>query len=599
MRKDESRRRAPAGMLALVLGASVVVAGLSVSSAFAKDEVIPVSEVPKVVMDAALREVPGLVVMEVERESKKDGSWHYELEGVVGDEKFEVEVSAEGVVLDVELGKANEKDRKTLSEENRRASADGGFLSPPTPRERAEELLPRATNKSAAGGIKVSAAKVHDLPTDESEIVSVASIENGLRTFSVSPAEPCSGGDSRLAVVDWNESGRATNERVVELGPGESTSVAALPGGRGAVVVMKDARGPNVRPGRALLVIDDEVVASVPVGIGPDSVAVSSDGALAVIACEASSPDDEDCPAEADAADLAGSIHVLALDAERRSLRSAAVISGESMYAKGLKRSVERAIDARDIEPEYAAIAPDGSYALVTLQEQSAVAVVDLRPVRDSAGRGEDPRRLGDAALAQVVLLPHDFEDRRGDKQGVQPDGIAITADGSMAITANEAHPRARELQGISILDLRGGPGKVRAVATSSVFALDPTLRTPERREKKEDSNLPRLDPEGVSILEVGDRVVAAIGLERPAPGEPTGSVLFVDVTGALDGRAPTRIARRLAGANEGASPEGIVAISKRGLVVVACEGDGGTLSWFGVGETLAEPTTARAEANR
>src|SRR5690606_12418860 len=121
----------------------------------------------------------------------------------------------------------------------------------------------------------------------------------------------------------------------------------------------------------------------------------------------------------------------------------------------------------------------------------------------------------------------------------------------------------------------------------------------PERREKKEDSNLPRLDPEGVSILEVGDRVVAAIGLERPAPGEPTGSVLFVDVTGALDGRAPTRIARRLAGANEGASPEGIVAISKRGLVVVACEGDGGSLSWFGVGETLAEPRTARAEANR
>ena len=66
------------------------------------DEVeIPLSEVPANVLAAARAAVPGIVFEEAERETE-DGRIVYELEGEANGKEYEIEVSADGTVLEVE-----------------------------------------------------------------------------------------------------------------------------------------------------------------------------------------------------------------------------------------------------------------------------------------------------------------------------------------------------------------------------------------------------------------------------------------------------------------------------------------------------------------
>jgi DNA-binding beta-propeller fold protein YncE len=380
----------------------------------------------------------------------------------------------------------------------------------------------------------------------------------------------------------------------VDLGSGEATSVAAHPLRRFAVVAVKDSMKPDVHPGKLLIVEAGRTAATVAVGPGPDSVAVSPDGRFAVVACEAQTPDDDDGEGQLPGDDLPGSIEVLEIEPSQPSPRIAAIITARALYER-LGRDPDRAADPRAIEPEFVAIAPDSSYALVTLQEQSAVAVVDLAGLRRlRRERADAPaEEVGRRCLLDVVLLSHGYRDPKGLVRGVHPDGIAISPDGSFAVTANEAHPKARHLQGISFLDLRGGPGRVRVAAHHSIFDLDPTLtlRAPERqvvRRKgkaapRKPVRLPRLDPEGVAVGRQGGLLLVALAIERQGPSDQAGSVLFLDPAGALEGGWPRKIARRVVGANEGARPETLRFSSDGSFLYVASERDGGTLSVIGL----------------
>lgn len=66
-----------------------------------QDQEIPLSEVPDVVREAALAAVPGLVLDEAEKEVE-DGALLYSLEGTADGQRYCVEVTPTGKVLEVE-----------------------------------------------------------------------------------------------------------------------------------------------------------------------------------------------------------------------------------------------------------------------------------------------------------------------------------------------------------------------------------------------------------------------------------------------------------------------------------------------------------------
>ena len=84
---------------------------LAAATAHGSEEKIPLDAVPKPVIDAAMAAVPGLVIGEVERELE-NGVVVYDLEGMAGGVRVEVEVTAEGKVLEVERGEEDEDDKE-------------------------------------------------------------------------------------------------------------------------------------------------------------------------------------------------------------------------------------------------------------------------------------------------------------------------------------------------------------------------------------------------------------------------------------------------------------------------------------------------------
>jgi len=415
-----------------------------------------------------------------------------------------------------------------------------------------------------------------------------------------SPGGACGGeGDSSglSVVLHLGESRMPLKEVVtVDLGLGEVTSVAVHPSGLYSLLTVKDPDKPNVNPGKIVAVGGNRLLGSIPVGVGPDSIDISSDGSFAVICCEAEVPVIADCDAETPEEDAAGSIEVIDLRRGPSQLAVAAVVTVEEMFTRELSAHPARAASAKAIEPEYAAISPDSSYALCSLQDQSAIAVVDLVTTADlSADENLTAEDVGAAALVDIVLLPHGFIDRRGTIRGVHPDGLSISAGGTYAVTANEAHTDARHLHGITVLDLRGGPAAIAVGATYCIFDLDPTLlngtglaacpvAVPGGPFPADASKLPRVDPEDTAVFESGGTTVLAVALERAAKDQDRGSALFLDAAGILDGAPPVKIDRKLVGINPGARPEVVANTSDGRYVFTANENESGTITRIEVG---------------
>jgi hypothetical protein len=70
---------------------------------------ISLAEVPQAAKDAALAAVPGLVLEEAARETE-DGATIYCLEGEAGGVEYELEVTADGRVLDIESEEEEDDD---------------------------------------------------------------------------------------------------------------------------------------------------------------------------------------------------------------------------------------------------------------------------------------------------------------------------------------------------------------------------------------------------------------------------------------------------------------------------------------------------------
>jgi hypothetical protein len=362
----------------------------------------------------------------------------------------------------------------------------------------------------------------------------------------------------------------------VDLGPGEVTDVVlAKPLG----LIITNMREDALHPENKLVVIrGSSVQQTIELPLPADGLGLTKSGRFLVLAVEKGEE-----------------IRIYEVSAGGLSL--AAVVDREAMlpYFEG-----EEGRLAVPIEPEAVAFTPDDAVALVSLQEQSSVVFVSLESIAsalDAAGGDPGaPEDIGAAALVNIVHLPFGFQNSQGVPAGVEPDGLDVSPDGSYVIVANEASNQARHLAGLSIVDLRGGLDDIPEPVTLCIFDVDPTLLDgtaftscplpgPGGTLPAGHNTLPRLDPNGTAIFERSGRTVCAVNIERPPRDEDRGSVLFLDVTGIVDGTFPTVITRRNVGLNRGARPEGLKTSTGDAFVWVALNSDQGSIARFEIGD--------------
>ena len=87
-----------------LLGCWVFIAIAPAAFSEEKEEDIALENVPSVVITAAKSEVPGIELTEAEIE-KEDGTTVYELEGTKGDYEYELEITADGKLLELKKEK--------------------------------------------------------------------------------------------------------------------------------------------------------------------------------------------------------------------------------------------------------------------------------------------------------------------------------------------------------------------------------------------------------------------------------------------------------------------------------------------------------------
>jgi YVTN family beta-propeller protein len=247
-------------------------------------------------------------------------------------------------------------------------------------------------------------------------------------------------------VIDLADPTAPTMLNSLALG-GTPTSVATG-GGIAAVAVLGDE---NDQPGRVVFVGEGGAeLGSVEVGVHPDMLTFTPDGSKVLTANEGEPSDDYSMDGEgsvsiidlADGPQAATVTTVGFSDFDEGGSRAAELDPGVRIYGPG-------ASVAQDLEPEYVAISPDGSTAYVSLQENDALAIIDVATATVTAiaplgtkdfslpGAGIDASNE-DGAIA-ITTWP-----ARG---MFMPDGMAAFAlDGTTyLVTANEGDSRDYE----------------------------------------------------------------------------------------------------------------------------------------------------------
>lgn len=199
---------------------------------------------------------------------------------------------------------------------------------------------------------------------------------------------------------------------------------------------------------------DGTFLKQVVVGALPDMLTFTPDGTRVLVANEGE-PNSYDQP---DSVDPEGSVSIIDISAGVASATVQTV--GFNAFNSGGPRAAELPADVRifgpnataaqDLEPEYIAVSPDSSTAFVTLQENNALAIINIADAsvtaikalgtkdHSVAGNGFDASDRDDA----IFIVPHPVRGM------YQPDAIAAYVVGGQTylITANEGD--AREYDG-------------------------------------------------------------------------------------------------------------------------------------------------------
>jgi len=241
---------------------------------------------------------------------------------------------------------------------------------------------------------------------------------------------------------------------------------------------------------------DSRLLHSVPVGALPDMLTFTPDGRYVVVANEG----EPNSYGLTDSVDPEGSISVIAVNRTGVSTVATAdfrAFNGQedALRAQGIRIYGPGANAAKDLEPEYVAISSDSRTAYVTLQENNAIAIVDIATARVTSIK---PLGFKDHSIAGFGLDASDEDGGTNTNSGTPaikivtrpvkgmylPDAIASYTVGGATylITANEGDARA---------DWPGFNEETRVRAHCSA-GLDPAV-FPDAANLILDSNLGRL----------------------------------------------------------------------------------------------------------
>lgn len=394
-----------------------------------------------------------------------------------------------------------------------------------------------STAEPGEGTTSFTRTATYDVPGGVAEIVA-ATDDGGTLVYTDSEAE-------QIGVVDLTDPAAPTQVGSVDVG-GEPTSVAVR--GRLALVAVA---GPD-----DLAVVDLDaaaVVARLPLGGQPDSVALDPTGRYAAVVVENERDEDVDGGAMPQAP--AG--YLVVVDTV-----------GDDPSAWATRQVDLTGLDGArfptDPEPEFVDVDARGT-AAVTLQENDAVALVDLASGEVtgsfSAGTSTHPADLVDDG--EISFTDTLREARR------EPDAIAWTPQGNL-VTANEGDYDV-DLGPDGSVGGRGftvfSPEGDELFDVGDRFEVEGALRGhyPDSRSDSRGAEV-----EGVETAAYGDGELLFVGSER-------GSYVGVYRLDREGGDAAPQLVQVLP---TGTSPEGILALPQRDLLVVTGE-VGGTLSIY------------------
>lgn len=237
---------------------------------------------------------------------------------------------------------------------------------------------------------------------------------------------------------------------------------------------------------------DGSYINAVDVGALPDMLTFTPDGTKVLVANEG----EPNSYGQPNSVDPEGSVSIIGIanGVANATVQTATFTSFNnqigSLKVAGVRITGPNATVAQDLEPEYIAVAPDGATAQITLQENNAVAILDI----------------ASATITNILPLGTKNHNLPGngidasDQDGViniqnwpvfglyQPDAIASFTVNSQTyyITANEGDAR----------DYTGFAEEVRVGSAS--YSLDPTVY-PNAATLKQNTNLGRLTVTGVT----------------------------------------------------------------------------------------------------
>lgn len=359
----------------------------------------------------------------------------------------------------------------------------------------------------------------------------------------------------RIGFVDISDPARPVGEgtlSLAQLGDAEDEPTSVTVVGGYALVVVDTSESFTAPSGRldVVRISDRTKVRSFDLGGQPDSIAVDKSDAYAIVAIE-NQRDEDATPPGKDEGDLpqlpAGFAQVLKLGRKVSdwTLEKVPFTAADGSALPVLSRLTE----PTDPEPEYVSINSRGE-AVVSLQENNGVAVVDLRKAAITRAFS-----TGTVSLTGIDTKDDKVIDQTGSITDVprEPDGVAWIDDTYVA-TANEGDWKGGT-RGWSIFDSRSGKAVWDAGTSFERLAITYGLHDDSRSDNKGP------EPENVVVTTIRGTRYAFVAAERSN---------FVAVYSLAN---PTRpVFQQVLPTTNG--PEGIAVDTRRGLLVVSSETD-------------------------